>query len=137
MILNYNVTTALLSQRITQLLCILVLVHQLFQLFTVYLGAHRLQLSLNLLQPLVDNIHTEVKDKVLNLLLQVGCGVFFLKTLAELMTVYTQGGCQLTDLRIRMLHEVAIGLEPFISSMLYCFLQNLVIELVGKLQTIF
>ena len=52
------------------------------------------------------------------------------------MTVYTQGGCQLTDLWIRMLHEVAIGLEPFICCMLYSFLQNLVIELVGELETI-
>ena len=77
---------------------------------------------------LADNIQTEVEDEVLYALAQRCPTATHLETLAQLMSVDTQSGGQLTDSRIGMLQEVVGSLEAWLCRVFDSLLQNGIIQ---------
>ena len=64
----------------------------------------------------------ELAMKIANTLAKVAVAPFYLKAATQLVTVDAQRGRQLADLRIRVLKEVAVGLETLFRRVLDGFL---------------
>ena len=83
--LNNHVGTETASQRVAQLLGVLVFGHQRFD--ARHVAASLFQLSLQVLQVLADDVHAEVENQVLYALAQVALALLHLEAAAELMAV--------------------------------------------------
>ena len=113
------------GQCVAQFLCLFVFFHQFTH--AVHIRSCVLQLSLHLLHVLVDDVHTEVQDEVLNALAQVVFALLAFEAATELVAVNAQRCRQSADFGVGMLHEIAVGLEVWILGVFHCLLQYLVV----------
>ena len=85
---------------------------------------------------LADDVHAEVEYQVLDTLAQQIAITVHLKATAQLVAVDAQAGCQLTYLRVRVLHKIEVGLETCITRMLYSLLKDAVEQRITELKTV-
>ena len=90
------------------------------------------QFTLDVLQVLIDDIHAEVENEVLDALSQGALALFHLEDTAQLVIIDTQLGGQLTDFRIGMLHEILLRLETLVARMFHCLTEDAVEALIAE-----
>ena len=113
------------GQSIPQLLSVLKGVHQFFH--PVAFTTNGFQLTLDVLQALIDDVHTEVEYEMLDALAQATAAALQFKAATKLVVVNGQPCSQLAHGGVRMLHEILVGLEPRVAGMLHGLMQDAVV----------
>ena len=91
---------------------------------------------MNLLQAFLHDVHPQVEHQVEHMLSQATLTLLQLEALTQLMAVDGQLSSQLSDLHVRMMQEVGLGLEIRLATMGHSLVEYLVITVVVETQSV-